>query len=106
MDLTNMFMTYEFLSLFKFLQIMSREHEDEHTDVASHICPGLSLSVAKQPIQPPYFLNSDALNYAMLDHLTHFTSTVRECTVHTYNHTSLFNLFFSLESLKRCSSWI
>ncbi len=53
---------------------MRSEHEDELEDVASHLCPGFTLAIRQQP----YFLNVDALNYAMIDHLTEFSSKVRE----------------------------
>lgn len=56
---------------------MQSDREDEHTDIASHVTPGLALSAGDQP----FYLSVDAVNYAALDHLVHFTSKASVCKV-------------------------
>ena len=51
---------------------MQADHVDEHEQIASLVTPCHALSHS----QPPFFLTSDAVNFAALDYLTGLSGKV------------------------------
>ena len=58
--------------VFASLQVMETDCADEHARIASHVTPGHALSVGHSP----FYFNNDAINFATLDYLIHFTEKV------------------------------
>ena len=53
---------------------MQTDRADEHMHVAGHVTPCHALTTGHSP----FYFNSDAINYAALDHLISFTKTVSD----------------------------
>lgn len=51
---------------------MQMKHVDDHVDIAGHLTPCHALTTGPSP----FYFNSDAVNFAALDHLINFTSKV------------------------------
>ena len=60
---------------------MQPSQSDNHALIVNHVIPGHALTTSR----PPYFLNSDALNFAALDYLTDFIAKVSRVRDLSYN---------------------
>ncbi len=59
--------------LLSILQIMQPRHTDECDHIASLVLPGHAVAACYHQ----FYLNANALNFAMLDNLVNFTGKVR-----------------------------
>ena len=71
---------------------MQSAHIDEHEQLASHVTPGHALSSG----QPPFFLSSDAVNFATLDYLVGLTGKVVHLNSSPHMILSMYELCFLL----------
>lgn len=53
---------------------MQLKHKDEHNHIASFVLPSRAVAACHHP----FYMNPDALNFAMLDCLVNFTGKVHQ----------------------------